>query len=112
LAVPNDRDALSFTRLEDMIALTPGNLITHLRKLEDAGYFISEKSGNDVADRPHHPRAQTDRRRGWPTDHLAPRIPSYGVTIPPPPPPSVSIPFHGGTLTVRLPGTPPRITRR
>ena len=30
-------DALSFTRLQDMIELTPGNLITHLRKLEDAG---------------------------------------------------------------------------
>jgi DNA-binding MarR family transcriptional regulator len=39
-------DALSFTRLQDMIGLTPGNLITHLRKLEDAGYITSEKTGN------------------------------------------------------------------
>jgi DNA-binding MarR family transcriptional regulator len=39
-------DALSFTRLQDMIGLTPGNLIVHLRKLEDAGYLSSEKTGN------------------------------------------------------------------
>jgi DNA-binding MarR family transcriptional regulator len=39
-------DALSFTRLQDMIGLTPGNLITHLRKLEDAGYLTTEKTGN------------------------------------------------------------------
>jgi DNA-binding MarR family transcriptional regulator len=39
-------DTLSFTRLQAMIGLTPGNLITHLRKLEDAGYVSSEKSGN------------------------------------------------------------------
>jgi Winged helix DNA-binding domain len=28
---------------------TPGNLITHLRKLEDAGYISSEKTGRGVA---------------------------------------------------------------
>lgn len=44
-------DALSFTRLQDMIGLTPGNLITHLRKLEDAGYITSEKTGNGTASR-------------------------------------------------------------
>jgi DNA-binding MarR family transcriptional regulator len=42
-------DTLTFTRLQDMIGLTPGNLITHLRKLEDAGYLTSEKTGNGVA---------------------------------------------------------------
>jgi DNA-binding MarR family transcriptional regulator len=51
LAALNDGDALSFTRLQDMIELTPGNLITHLRKLEDAGYLSSEKSGNGIASR-------------------------------------------------------------
>jgi len=40
---------LTFTRLQDMIGLTPGNLITHLRKLEDADYITSEKTGNGVA---------------------------------------------------------------
>jgi DNA-binding PadR family transcriptional regulator len=33
------------------IWLTPGNLITHLRKLEDAGYLSTEKTGNGVASR-------------------------------------------------------------
>ena len=51
LAALPDGDALSFTRLEKMIGLTPGNLITHLRKLEDAGYLSTEKTGNGVASR-------------------------------------------------------------
>ena len=39
-------DALSFTRLQEMIGLTPGNLITHLRKLEAGGYVDTGKTGN------------------------------------------------------------------
>ena len=46
LATLPDGDELSFTRLQDILELTPGNLITHLRKLEDAGYVSSEKTGN------------------------------------------------------------------
>jgi DNA-binding MarR family transcriptional regulator len=46
LAALPGSDALSFTRLQDMLGLTPGNLITHLRKLEDAGYVQSKKTGN------------------------------------------------------------------
>ena len=42
-------NALSFTRLQDMIGLTPGNLLIHLRKLEDAGYLSTEKTGNGAA---------------------------------------------------------------
>jgi DNA-binding MarR family transcriptional regulator len=49
LAALKDGDALSFTRLQHMIGLTPGNLITHLRRLEDADYVSSEKTGNGVA---------------------------------------------------------------
>jgi DNA-binding MarR family transcriptional regulator len=49
LAALSDDDTLSFTRLQDLIGLTPGNLITHLRKLEDAGYLSTEKSGNGAA---------------------------------------------------------------
>lgn len=45
-ALPEDA-TLSFTRLQDMIGLTPGNLIIHLRKLEEAGYVSSEKTKND-----------------------------------------------------------------
>jgi DNA-binding MarR family transcriptional regulator len=46
LAALPDGDTLSFTRLQDMIGLTPGNLIIHLRKLEEADYITSEKSRN------------------------------------------------------------------
>ena len=51
LATLRDGDDLSFTRLQDMIGLTPGNLITHLRKLEDAGYVTTAKSGKGVTAR-------------------------------------------------------------
>jgi DNA-binding MarR family transcriptional regulator len=44
LAALNDGDALSFTRLQNMLDLTLGNLITHLREVEDAGYLTSEKT--------------------------------------------------------------------
>jgi len=46
LAALPDGDALSFTRLQDMIGLTPGNLIIHLRKLEEAEYISSKKTSN------------------------------------------------------------------
>lgn len=41
-------DSLLFTRLQDMLDVTPGNLLTHLRKLEDAGYIDTEKTGIGV----------------------------------------------------------------
>lgn len=47
LAALRDGDALSFRRLQDMIGLSPGNLITHLRKLENAGYLTSQKTVGD-----------------------------------------------------------------
>lgn len=46
LAALPGSDTLSFARLQDILDLTPGNLITHLRRLEDAGYINSEKTGN------------------------------------------------------------------
>ena len=49
-ALPNG-DALSFTRLQDMIGLTPGNLGMHLKKLEEAGYLTSERVIDGVASR-------------------------------------------------------------
>jgi DNA-binding MarR family transcriptional regulator len=48
LAALNQGDTLSFTRLQDMLDLTPCNLITHLRKLEHAGYLSTEKTGHGV----------------------------------------------------------------
>lgn len=44
LAALPEGDNLSFTRLQEMIGLTPGNLITHLRKLQDAGYARTAKT--------------------------------------------------------------------
>jgi DNA-binding MarR family transcriptional regulator len=65
LAALPEGDALSFTRLQEMIGLTSGNLITHLRKLEDANYLASEKTGNGPASRTsvaltHHGRLALD----------------------------------------------------
>ena len=34
-----------------MIELTPGNLITHLRKLEEGGYLATAKTGSGPASR-------------------------------------------------------------
>jgi DNA-binding MarR family transcriptional regulator len=51
LAALHDGDTLSFTRLQDLIGLTPGNLITHLRTLQDAGYITTEKTGNGATAR-------------------------------------------------------------
>jgi DNA-binding MarR family transcriptional regulator len=49
LAALPEGDGLSFTRLQDMLELTPGNLIIQLRKLEEAGYLSSEKTRNGSA---------------------------------------------------------------
>lgn len=49
LAALPDGDALSFTRLQNMLGLTPGNLIIQLRKLEEADYISSEKTRNGSA---------------------------------------------------------------
>jgi DNA-binding MarR family transcriptional regulator len=46
LAALPEGDGLSFTRLQDMLELTPGNLIIQLRKLEEADYISSEKTRN------------------------------------------------------------------
>ena len=49
LAALPDGDALSVTRLQDMIGLTPGSLITSLRELGDAGYVRTGKTGGGTA---------------------------------------------------------------
>ena len=48
-----------------MLDLTPGNLITHLRKLEEGDYVKTEKTGYGVASQTsvtltHHGRAALD----------------------------------------------------
>ena len=49
LAALPEGDDLSFTRLQDIIGLTPGNLITHLRKLEAAGYVQMVKTAEGTS---------------------------------------------------------------
>lgn len=79
LATLPDDDDLSFTRLQEIIELTPGNLITHLRKLEDAGYVVTHKTGNGTSGRTgvkltHAGRAALDRYRAVLRELLDSRI--------------------------------------
>jgi DNA-binding MarR family transcriptional regulator len=62
LATLRDGDDLSFTRLQELLELTPGNLITHLRKLEDAGYVTTVKSGSGVSARTSVSLSQQGRK--------------------------------------------------
>jgi DNA-binding HxlR family transcriptional regulator len=49
LAALPDGDTLSFTRLQSMIGLTPGSLITRLRELDHAGYVRTGKAAGERA---------------------------------------------------------------
>ena len=44
LAALDARDELSFPKLQKLLDMTAGNLSTHLRKLEDAGYVRVTKT--------------------------------------------------------------------
>ena len=44
LATMDRGDQLAFTRLQQLLGLTAGNLSTHNRKLEDAGYVAVTKT--------------------------------------------------------------------
>jgi DNA-binding transcriptional ArsR family regulator len=48
LAALADGDAICVTRLQDMIGLTPGSLITRLRELGRAGYVRTGKTGDEA----------------------------------------------------------------
>jgi DNA-binding transcriptional ArsR family regulator len=66
LASLPDGDRLSFPRLQGIIGLTAGNLTTHLRRLEEAGYVCTEKTGRGVNGRTsvalsHEGRAALER---------------------------------------------------
>lgn len=55
------RDSMSFPRLQRLLDLTAGNLITHLRRLEEAGYVSTRRDGDGRAGRTSV--ALTDRGR-------------------------------------------------
>jgi DNA-binding MarR family transcriptional regulator len=44
LVALGEKDQVSFTRLQELVGMTAGNLSTHLRKLEEAGYVRVEKT--------------------------------------------------------------------
>jgi len=44
LAALEAGDRISFPRLQELLAMTAGNLSTHLRKLEEAGYVDVDKT--------------------------------------------------------------------
>ena len=44
LATLPEGDQIAFPRLQELLGMTAGNLSTHLRKLEDAGYVDVVKS--------------------------------------------------------------------
>jgi DNA-binding MarR family transcriptional regulator len=44
LAALSEDDMITFPRLQELTGMTAGNLATHLRKLEDAGYITITKS--------------------------------------------------------------------
>jgi len=44
LATLGADESITFPRLQEMLDMTAGNLSTHLRKLEDAGYVAVEKT--------------------------------------------------------------------
>jgi DNA-binding MarR family transcriptional regulator len=51
LSTLREGDYLSFSRMQQLLGLTPGNLITHLRKLQEAGYVTSVKPVSDGQNR-------------------------------------------------------------
>ena len=44
LATLGAADQIAFPRLQELLDMTAGNLSTHVRKLEDAGYVAVEKT--------------------------------------------------------------------
>jgi DNA-binding MarR family transcriptional regulator len=44
LATLDADGSIAFPRLQELLDMTAGNLSTHLRKLEDAGYVAQDKS--------------------------------------------------------------------
>jgi len=61
-------DVTSFNDLKDLLALTDGNLATHLRALEESGYIAVEKQF--VGRKPKTTYRATDAGRTSFADHL------------------------------------------
>jgi DNA-binding MarR family transcriptional regulator len=82
LATLPDGDSLSFSRLQQLLDLTAGNLVTHVRKLEDAGYVAYIKSRREGAARTsihltHAGRAALERYAATLQQLLGPAAPTW-----------------------------------
>jgi DNA-binding MarR family transcriptional regulator len=64
LAARPDEDALSVTRLQNMVRLTPSSLTTRLRELNQAGYVRTEKGRRRKNHWPS-PRSRATAGPGW-----------------------------------------------
>jgi DNA-binding MarR family transcriptional regulator len=62
---------LFFTDIRDLLGITDGNLITHTRRLEEAGYLLSSKSGEGRSSTTSFALTDTGRRelQGY-LDHM------------------------------------------
>jgi DNA-binding MarR family transcriptional regulator len=61
-------ESMNFNGLKDLLALTDGNLATHLRALEEAGYVLVQKEF--VGRKPNTTYKVTEAGRAAFTDHL------------------------------------------
>ncbi|WP_080056990.1 winged helix-turn-helix domain-containing protein [Spirosoma aerolatum] len=61
-------ESLSFNALKELLSLTDGNLATHLRALEDAGYVLVQKQF--VGRKPNTTYSATSAGQQAFTDHL------------------------------------------
>lgn len=62
LAALDAGDRISFPRLQELLSMTAGNLSTHLRKLEDAGYVDVDKTFQGRSPVTYLSLSQTGRR--------------------------------------------------
>lgn len=61
-------ESMSFNALKELLSLTDGNLATHLRALEEAGYVTAQKQF--IGRKPNTTYSATDAGRQAFTDHL------------------------------------------
>ncbi len=61
-------ESLSFNAFKELLSLTDGNLATHLRALEEAGYVAVQKQF--IGRKPNTTYSATDAGRQAFTDHL------------------------------------------
>ncbi len=78
LAALQEDTHLEFTTLRDILGITDGNLSSHLRKLEDAGYIRVEKTF--VGRRPRTYIALTERGRKAFEEHVQALKEMLGMT--------------------------------